>query len=83
MVCLEVVYSLFHPVASHNVTQEHCEVHMRLWLPNSVYKIFPLLVATIGILGCLLGSAAGLALGGVLLAYSGGVCCMRLQYSRV
>ena len=56
---------------------------MRLWLPESVYKVFPLLVASIGALGCMLGSAAGYALGGVLLVYSGGVYCMRLQYSRV
>jgi len=55
---------------------------MRLWLPNSVYKVFPLLVATVGILGCMLDSAAGLALGGVLLAYSCGVYCMRIQYAR-
>lgn len=82
MLCFEVVYSMFYLVAFHAVIQDHCEVHMRLWLPNSVYKVFPLMVATIGILGCMLGSAAGLALGGVLLVYSGGVYCMRLQYAR-
>lgn len=54
---------------------------MRVWLPNSVYKFFPLLVAAIGIMGCMLGNTAGLGLGGVLLVYSGGVYCMRLQYS--
>ena len=66
-----------------SLTQVHSEVPMRLWLPESVYKVFPLLVASIGALGCMLGSAAGYALGGVLLVYSGGVYCMRLQYSRV
>ena len=82
MLCLGVVYSLFHLVASHNVIQKRCEVPMRLWLPESVYKAFPLLVASVGALGCMLGSAAGYALGGVLLVYSGGVYCMRLQYAR-
>ena len=55
---------------------------MRVWLPCCVYKTFPLLVASIGMLGCLIGSAAGFALGGALIVYSAGVCCMRMQYSQ-
>jgi hypothetical protein len=50
---------------------------MRVWLPDCVYRSFPLFVGTIGLTGCLAGSAASLALGGVLMLYSGGVYYMR------
>jgi hypothetical protein len=54
---------------------------MRVCLPKFVYNFFLILVATIGIMGCMLGSTAGIVQGGVLLVYSGWGCCMRLQYS--
>jgi hypothetical protein len=50
---------------------------MRVWLPLFVYKTFPLVVGTVGLAGCLTGSAASVALGGVLVLYSGGVCYLR------
>jgi hypothetical protein len=50
---------------------------MRVWLPHCVYKAFPLFVGTVGLAGCLAGSQASLALGGVLMLYSGGVCYLR------
>lgn len=55
---------------------------MRVWLPCCVYKSFPLFVGSVGLMGCFMGNAAGLALGGLLVAYSAGVCCMRMQYSQ-
>jgi hypothetical protein len=54
---------------------------MRVWLPDHLYKAFPLLVGTIGLLGCFAGNDAGLALGGSLVLYSVGVGYLRLQYS--
>lgn len=54
---------------------------MRVWLPDHLYKAFPLLVGTIGLLGCFSGDTAGLALGGLLMLYSAGVGYLRLQYS--
>lgn len=54
------------------------DVHMRVWLPDCVtYRSFPLVVGTVGLAGCLAGSPASLALGGVLILYSGGVYCLR------
>jgi len=50
---------------------------MRVWLPDCVYRSFPLVVGTVGLAGCLAGSPASLALGGVLILYSGGVYCLR------
>jgi hypothetical protein len=50
---------------------------MRVWLPHFVYKTFPLFVGTVGLAGCMTGSAASVALGGVLVLYSGGVCYLR------
>ncbi|UTF48991.1 hypothetical protein NLA06_10420 [Desulfomicrobium sp. ZS1] len=50
---------------------------MRVWLPDCVYKSFPLFVGTVGLGGCLVGSSASLALGGVLMLYSGGVYYLR------
>lgn len=55
---------------------------MRVWLPCCIYKSFPLVVGSIGLMGCLVGNAASLTLGGLLIAYSAGVCCMRFQYSQ-
>ena len=55
---------------------------MRVWLPCCIYKSFPLFVGSIGLMGCFMGNTAGLALGGLLIGYSAGVCCMRLQYSQ-
>ena len=52
---------------------------MRVWLPDYLYKSFPLLVGAIGALGCLAGTSASLALGGLLVVYSAGVYCMRIQ----
>jgi hypothetical protein len=54
---------------------------MRVWLPYHVYKTFPLLVGSIGLMGCFAGNDAGLALGGLLVLYSVGVGYLRLQYS--
>ena len=54
---------------------------MRVWLPHHLYKVFPLLVGAIGLLGCFSGETAGLALGGLLMLYSIGVGYMRMQYS--
>lgn len=53
------------------------EVHMRVWVPDYLYKIFPLLAGMVGVFGCLVGTAATLSLGGVLILYSGSVYCMR------
>lgn len=53
------------------------EVRMRVWLPEKVYKSFPMVVGAVGFLGCIAGSTASISLGGVLLLYSGGVYCMR------
>ena len=50
---------------------------MRVWLPHCVYRSFPLFVGTVGLAGCLAGNPASLALGGVLMLYSGGVCYLR------
>jgi len=50
---------------------------MRVWLPDCVYRTFPLFAGTVGLAGCFAGSSAGLALGGVLMLYSGGVCYLR------
>jgi len=50
---------------------------MRVWLPDCVYKSFPLFVGSVGLAGCLAGNPASLALGGVLMLYSGGVYCLR------
>lgn len=50
---------------------------MRVWLPDCIYKSFPLFVGSVGAAGCLAGSPASLALGGVLMLYSGGVYWMR------
>lgn len=50
---------------------------MRVWLPDYVYKSFPLFVGSAGLAGCLVGSPASFALGGVLVLYSGGVYYMR------
>lgn len=50
---------------------------MRVWLPRCIYKVFPLFAGTAGLAGCLVGSQASLALGGVLMLYSGGVYCLR------
>jgi|GEM_PF-6000389 len=52
---------------------------MRVWLPDFIYKPFPLIVATIGLLGCCAGTASSVGLGGSLLLYSSGVLCMRLR----
>ncbi|GAB6113530.1 hypothetical protein [Desulfomicrobium salsuginis] len=56
---------------------EISEVFMRVWLPDFIYKPFPLIVATIGLLGCFAGTAPSMGLGGSLILYSGGVLCMR------
>ena len=53
------------------------EVRMRVWVPDYLYKIFPLLAGMVGVLGCVVGTAATLSLGGVLILYSGSVYCMR------
>lgn len=50
---------------------------MRVWLPDRIYRSFPLFVGTVGVAGCLAGSPASLALGGVLMLYSGGVYWLR------
>lgn len=50
---------------------------MRVWVPDIVYRIFPLFAGMVGFLGCLAGTAATLSLGSLLIAYSGGVYCMR------
>ena len=50
---------------------------MRVGLPHCVYKSCPLFVGTVGLAGCMVGSPASLALGGVLMLYSGGVYCLR------
>lgn len=50
---------------------------MRVWLPVCVYRSFPFFAGFAGLAGCLAGSPASLALGGVLVLYSGGVCYMR------
>lgn len=50
---------------------------MRVWLPDWIYRTFPLVVGTSGLAGCLAGSPESLALGGVLMLYSGGVFYMR------
>lgn len=50
---------------------------MRVWLPDCVYRSFPFFVGTVGLAGCLVGNSASLALGGVLMLYSGGVCYLR------
>lgn len=52
-------------------------VPIHIWLPDCVYRSFPLVVGTVGLAGCLAGSPASLALGGVLILYSGGVYCLR------
>ena len=53
------------------------EVFMRVWLPENVYRTFPLVVGAVGFFGCMAGSAASVSLGGMLILYSGGVYCMR------
>ena len=50
---------------------------MRVWLPEKVYKSFPMVVGAVGFLGCIAGSTASISLGGMLILYSGGVYCMR------
>ena len=50
---------------------------MRVWLPDYIYKSFPLFVGSVGVAGCLAGSPESLALGGVLMLYSGCVYWMR------
>jgi hypothetical protein len=50
---------------------------MRVWLPDYVYRTFPLLAGMAGLLGCLAGTAATLSLGSVLILYCSGVYCMR------
>jgi hypothetical protein len=50
---------------------------MRVWLPDCIYRSFPLFVGTAGLAGCFAGSPASLALGGVLMLYSGGVFYLR------
>ena len=55
------------------------EVRMKIWLPDRVYKSFPMVVSSIGVLGCFAGSAASLSLGGVLLLYGTGVMCLRMK----
>jgi hypothetical protein len=50
---------------------------MRVWLPDYVYRAFPVVVGVAGLLGCVAGNPASLSLGGLLLLYSGGVYCMR------
>lgn len=52
---------------------------MQVWLPEIVYRTFPLFTAMVGLLGCMVGTAATLLLGSVLILYSGGVYCMRLS----
>jgi len=52
---------------------------MKIWLPDRVYKSFPMVVSSIGVLGCFAGSAASLSLGGVLLLYGTGVMCLRMR----
>lgn len=50
---------------------------MRVWVPDLVYRTFPLFAGFMGLFGCLAGTAATLSLGGVLILYSGSVYCMR------
>ncbi len=50
---------------------------MRVWLPDCIYKPFPLIVATIGLLGCCAGTLPSMGLGGSLILYGSGVLCMR------
>lgn len=50
---------------------------MRVWLPDCVYRSFHIFAGTVGLAGCFAGSSASLALGGVLMLYSGGVCYLR------
>lgn len=50
---------------------------MRLWIPDFVYRAFPAFAGIMGILGCMLGTAATLVLGSALIFYSGSVYCMR------
>jgi hypothetical protein len=50
---------------------------MRVWVPDYMYKYFPMLAGLIGALGCLAGTPATLGLGGVLVLYSGSVYWMR------
>jgi hypothetical protein len=50
---------------------------MKIWIPDRMYKMFPMCVGVIGCVGCSLGSPATVGLGGVLLLYSGGVFLMR------
>ena len=50
---------------------------MRVWVPDYMYKYFPMLAGLIGAFGCLAGTPATLGLGGVLVLYSGSVYWMR------
>ncbi len=50
---------------------------MKLWLPDCIYHLFPFFAGTVGLAGCIAGSSACLALGGVLMLYSGGVFYLR------
>lgn len=50
---------------------------MRCWLPECVYRPFPYVVASIGVIGSFGCTAPCMALGGMLLLYGCGVVCMR------
>jgi hypothetical protein len=52
---------------------------MRVWLPDFLYKTFPLFAGIAGLLGCLAGTAAALGLGSILILYCGGVYCLRMS----